>query len=61
MARTHGSYDRGKQLYPFAKHALVPDIAFQLGPYYYHDDDSSSAMNDNVDAAAPPSKIDIYF
>jgi exopolysaccharide biosynthesis predicted pyruvyltransferase EpsI len=27
------SYDQAKELYPFASHLLVPDIAFQLGPY----------------------------
>jgi len=33
MWREHRSFERAKKLYPFAKHKLVPDIAFQLGPY----------------------------
>jgi exopolysaccharide biosynthesis predicted pyruvyltransferase EpsI len=31
--REHESYDIAQRLYPFATHILVPDIAFQLGPY----------------------------
>ena len=31
--REYESYERAKQLYPFIKHLLLPDVAFQLGPY----------------------------
>ena len=31
--REHESYDHAVQLYPFVNNLLVPDIAFQLGPY----------------------------
>jgi exopolysaccharide biosynthesis predicted pyruvyltransferase EpsI len=31
--REQSSYDQGKKLYPFATNKLVPDIAFQLGPF----------------------------
>ena len=31
--REHESYDKAKQLYPFVTHQLIPDLAFQLGPY----------------------------
>lgn len=31
--REHHSYDKSQQLYPFATHILVPDSAFQLGPF----------------------------
>lgn len=33
MWREHESFERAQELYPLAKHLLVPDIAFQLGPY----------------------------
>jgi len=31
--REKASYEQGKRLYPFATNKLVPDIAFQLGPF----------------------------
>jgi exopolysaccharide biosynthesis predicted pyruvyltransferase EpsI len=31
--REHYSYDRAMQLLPYCSHQLIPDIAFQLGPY----------------------------
>ena len=31
--RERYSYDRARQLLPFVTHLLVPDMAFQLGPY----------------------------
>jgi exopolysaccharide biosynthesis predicted pyruvyltransferase EpsI len=31
--REKSSYEQGKRLYPFATNKLVPDIAFQLGPF----------------------------
>jgi exopolysaccharide biosynthesis predicted pyruvyltransferase EpsI len=31
--REHSSYDRAIKLLPYCTHQLVPDIAFQLGPY----------------------------
>jgi exopolysaccharide biosynthesis predicted pyruvyltransferase EpsI len=31
--REQSSYEQGKKLYPFATNKLVPDIAFQLGPF----------------------------
>ena len=31
--REQESYDEAKRSYPFTKHLLVPDMAFQLGPY----------------------------
>mmetsp|Transcript_6244 Transcript_6244/g.12838 ORF Transcript_6244/g.12838 Transcript_6244/m.12838 type:complete len:529 (+) Transcript_6244:135-1721(+) len=31
--REEESYRRAQQLYPYAKHIIMPDIAFQLGPY----------------------------
>ena len=31
--RSQSSYEEGVTLYPYADNPLVPDIAFQLGPY----------------------------
>eukprot|EP01083_Nonionella_stella_P226497 804300_1 len=31
--REHASYKKAKELYPFVTNLLVPDIAFQLGPF----------------------------
>jgi exopolysaccharide biosynthesis predicted pyruvyltransferase EpsI len=35
--REHESYEQAKSLYPFVENVLVPDIAFQLGPYQRHE------------------------
>ena len=31
--REQGSFDQAKRLYPFATNKLIPDIAFQIGPF----------------------------
>ena len=47
--REHKSFDKGQQLYPYATHLLVPDIAFQLGPYSPVPTDSTKQLQPQVD------------
>ncbi|CAB9496870.1 Polysaccharide pyruvyl transferase [Seminavis robusta] len=35
--REHESFDQAQQLYPYVQHSVLPDIAFQLGPYNWRD------------------------
>ena len=41
--REHTSFHKAQQLYPYVTNLLVPDIAFQLGPYHIQQKDSDPA------------------
>ncbi|KAL7579645.1 hypothetical protein ACA910_021797 [Epithemia clementina (nom. ined.)] len=48
--REHESFQLAQELYPFATNLLVPDIAFQLGPYYdnnYNNNHDNNRNNNN--------------
>ena len=50
--REEESLQRATQLYPYAQHVLMPDIAFQLGPY------DAKRLRHNPDA---PNRVDLLF
>ena len=54
--REHESFHKAQQLYPFVTNILVPDIAFQLGPY--HDQQHSP---DNKTPSQRKQQVDFLF
>ena len=53
--REQESLDRARLLYPYVQHVLMPDIAFQLGPY------NAKALREEKLSERSPPRVDILF